>query len=134
MNHRLIVQYKSVIVQSLISTDKMKRWATLQNLDSWMVIFKKKHLAIINLAKLVFWSILSSQKWSFAKLFSFYFVSVSGERFLKEREKIFSTYSGSNCILTKTFVLLTWIIAESESKMYNHPILISILIGQWIES
>ena len=43
----------------------------LQNFNSWMIKFRvvqKSHLALGNLAKLVFRSILSFNNWSFAKL------------------------------------------------------------------
>ena len=41
---------------------------------------KKKHLALGNLAKLVFVSILSFKNWSYSKLLSFFCVSLIGAR------------------------------------------------------
>ena len=43
-----------------------KSWEILQNFDSWMKVIWKSHLALSNLAKLVFCSILSIKNWIFA--------------------------------------------------------------------
>ena len=56
---------------------------------------KKSYLTLGNLAKLVFWSILAYQSRRFAKLLSFFSCQfLWWEVFLREREKIFYTYSG----------------------------------------
>ena len=61
-----------------ISQEKLthkKSWAILQNFNFWMkeftVVYKKRHLTPDNLAKLVFWSILSFKNRSFSKLLSY---------------------------------------------------------------
>jgi hypothetical protein len=42
------------------------------SLSQFEVMPKKSHLTLSNLAKLVFWSVLSFKNWSFAKLLSFF--------------------------------------------------------------
>ena len=51
--------------------DKKKSSAILQNFDSWMIFLQKSHLALGDLAKLVFCSISSIKNRIFEKLFSF---------------------------------------------------------------
>ena len=60
-------------------TDK-KCYVKLQFSNDTIYRHTKKHLALGNLAKLVFVSILSFKNWSFSKLLSFFCVSLSGER------------------------------------------------------
>ena len=44
---------------------------------------KKRYLALGNLAKFVFWSILLFKNWSFSKLLNFFCVSFSGENWVE---------------------------------------------------
>ena len=59
------------------------------------VISKKAILPLINLAKLVFWSILSLKNWKVNTYLNFLWSEV----FLREREEIFSTYFGPKSLL-----------------------------------
>ena len=82
------------ILSYFLSREKLthkKSWAILKNVNLWMIKFQlyKKKL-FVNLAKLVFLSILSSRNWSFAKLLSFFLSQfLSWEENLRERENLF---------------------------------------------
>ena len=53
-------------------TGRKKSCVILQNLNSWMIKYKKKQFALGNLVKFVFRTILSSKNWTSAKLLSFF--------------------------------------------------------------
>ena len=64
-----------------------KSWEILQNFYSWMIVIQKSHLALGNLAKLVFCSILSIKNWIFEKLLGFFCLSYTYERKIWENER-----------------------------------------------
>ena len=87
-------------------TDKIKNEQFFKtSILEWQDL-QKSHMTLGNLAKLVV-SILASQNWSFAKLLSFLLCHfLWWEVFLREQEKIFSTYSDPrNYIISATLVL-----------------------------
>ena len=68
---------------------KLSNFAKLQALKNKIYrCTKKNHLALGNLAKLVFLSILPMKNWSFAKLLSFFCLSFSHERKIWGNERI----------------------------------------------
>ena len=67
-------KYFFLFSQIYLSREEMrqkKSSAILQNFDSWMIFLQKSHLALGDLAKLVFCSISSIKNRIFEKLFSF---------------------------------------------------------------
>ena len=77
----------------------------------------KKHLALGNLARFVFWSILSQKNGSFVKLLSFFCVSVSLSRenlrglrelFLQKNPSPMRNESGPHHLKQKYYVSKMW--------------------------
>ena len=95
----------SLIFSLKWETNTQKNWAILQLqfLNDKIPFMQKKpwHFAIWQ--KLVFWSILSSRNWSFAKLLSFFFLSFSHERNWEKRSwAILQNFNSWMIKLTKT--------------------------------
>ena len=99
-----------------------KSWVVLQNFNYWMINLRlhtqKSHLALGNLAKMEFWSILSCKSWSFAKLLSF-FVSVSLIELRENKKHIIQTLA-----VSRRFVSENWLAMTTRHKliMKNDPI------------